>query len=150
MCLSGCGSSGTVKDSQKQWFAVGCVRPSSEESATRSGLKISNIVEEGLVEYVLVSAPPVRCPGPSSLRASSGKSRERKVNRSPFKLPRRLENASRPESPSKKAVVKDSTFSAHLAASNPTEKRGVLDENVKPLLFSKAYCHNCNSFLLNL
>ena len=39
-----------VKDSQEQWYAVGGIRPSSEDSAFRSGVRISNIVEEGRVE----------------------------------------------------------------------------------------------------
>ena len=35
-----------VKDSQEQWYAVGGIRPSSEDSTSRSGVRISNIVEE--------------------------------------------------------------------------------------------------------
>ena len=46
-----------VKDSQEQWCAVAGTRPSSEDSASRSGVRISNIVEEGRAEYVPVSAP---------------------------------------------------------------------------------------------
>ena len=48
-----------VKDSQEQWYAVGGIRPSSEDSASRSGVRIWNIVEEGRVEYVPVRAPSV-------------------------------------------------------------------------------------------
>ena len=48
-----------VKDSQEQWYAVGGIRPSSEDSTSRSGDRISNVVEEGRVEYV-----PVRVPFP--------------------------------------------------------------------------------------
>ena len=36
-----------VKDSQEQWFAVGGIRPSSEDSLSRFGVTISNIAEEG-------------------------------------------------------------------------------------------------------
>ena len=41
-----------VRDSQEQWYAVGGIRPSSENSASQSGVRISNIVEHGRVEYV--------------------------------------------------------------------------------------------------
>ena len=34
-----------VKDSQEQWYAVGGVRPSSDDLACRSGVGISNILE---------------------------------------------------------------------------------------------------------
>ena len=83
-----------VKDSQEQWYAVGSIRPSSEDSASRSGVRISNIVEEGRVEYVPVRTPSVSVPGPSSLRVSSGKTKKRTISRSPVK--RRFENASLP------------------------------------------------------
>ena len=36
-----------LKDSQEQWYAVGGIRPSSEDSTSRSGVRISNVVEEG-------------------------------------------------------------------------------------------------------
>ena len=62
-----------VKDSEEQWYAVDGIMPSSEDSTSRSGVKISNIVEEGRVEYVPVSAPSSSFPGPSNLRVSSGK-----------------------------------------------------------------------------
>ena len=55
-----------VEDSEEQWFAVGGIRPSSEDSASRSGVRISNIVEEGRFEYV-----PVRVPSVSVLSASN-------------------------------------------------------------------------------
>ena len=46
-----------VKDSQEQWYAVGGIKPSPEDSTSRSGVRISNMVEEGRVEYVPVRAP---------------------------------------------------------------------------------------------
>ena len=61
-----------VKGSQEQWYAVGGIRPSSEDSASLSGMRISNKVEEGRVEYVRVRALSVIVPGPSNLRVSSG------------------------------------------------------------------------------
>ena len=36
-----------VKDTQEQWYAVGGIRASSENSASRSGVRISNMVEGG-------------------------------------------------------------------------------------------------------
>ena len=83
-----------VKDSQEQRYAVGGIRPSSEDSASRSGVRISNIVEQGRVEYVPVRAPSVSVPGPNNLRVSSRKSKKRKISRSPLK--RRFEIASPP------------------------------------------------------
>ena len=65
-----------VKDSQEQWYAVGGIRPSSEDSTSRSGVRISDIVEEGRVEYVPVRVPSFISPGPSNLRVSSGKSKK--------------------------------------------------------------------------
>ena len=64
-----------LKDSQEQWYAVGGIRPSSEDSTLRSGVRISNVVEEGRVECVPMKAPSASVPGPSNLRVSSGKSR---------------------------------------------------------------------------
>ena len=57
-----------VKDSEEQWYAVGGVRPSLEDSASRFGWGISNIVEKGQVDYVPVSAPSISATGPSNLR----------------------------------------------------------------------------------
>ena len=71
-----------VKDSQEQWYAVGGVRPSSDDSAFRSGMRVSNVVEEGRVEYVPVSGSPLSAPGPSSMLPSLGKSKKKKVSSS--------------------------------------------------------------------
>ena len=73
------------KDSQEQWYMVGGIRPLSDDSASRSGLRISNIVEEGRVEYVPLSAPSISVLGPSNLRVSSGKSEKRKISQSHVK-----------------------------------------------------------------
>ena len=101
-----------VKDSQEQWYAVGGIRPSSEDTASRSGVRISNIVEEGRVEYVPRRAPSVSVPGPSNLRVSSGKSKLRKNSRNPEE--RRFEIASPPLSSQQHCVVEDLSFSAAL------------------------------------
>ena len=52
-----------LKDSQEQWYAVGGIRPSSDGSTSRSGVRISNVVEEGRVEYVPLRAPSTSVPG---------------------------------------------------------------------------------------
>ena len=83
-----------VKDSQEQSYAVGGIRPSAEDSASRSGVRISNRAEEGRVEYVPVNAASISVPGPSNLRVSPEKSKKRKIKRSPVK--RRFEVASPP------------------------------------------------------
>ena len=101
-----------VKDSQEQWYAVDGIRPSSEDSASRSAVRISNIVEEGRVEYVPVRALSASVPGPSNLLVSSGKSKERKINRSPVK--RRFQIASPPLSSQQHLVVEELGFSAAL------------------------------------
>ena len=101
-----------VKDSQEQWYAVGGIRPSSEDSTSRSGVKISNVVEEGWVEYVPVRVPSCISPGPNNLRVSSGKSKERTIGRSPVK--RRLEIPSPPPASQQHRIVEDLSFSATL------------------------------------
>ena len=101
-----------VKDSQEQWYAVGGIRPSSEDSTSRSGVRISNIVEEGRVEYVPVHVPFPITPGPSNLRVSSGKSKKRSVSRSTMK--RRFEVSSPPRASQQHRIVEDLSFSAAL------------------------------------
>ena len=102
----------SVKDSQKQWYAVGGIRPSSEDSTSRSGVRISNIVEEGRIEYVPVRVTFLISPGPSNLRHSSGKSKQRKISRSPVK--RRFEVASPPPASQQHRIVEDLSFSDFL------------------------------------
>ena len=101
-----------VKDSQEQWYAVGSIRPSSEDSTSRSGVNISNVVEEGRFEYVPVRVSSFISPGPSNLRVSSGKSKKRTISRSPVK--RRFEIASPPPASQQHRIVEDLSFSAAL------------------------------------
>ena len=101
-----------VKDSQEQWYAVGGIRPSSEDSTSRSGVRISNVVEEGRVDYAPVRVPSFISPVPSYLRASSGKSKKRTISRSPVK--RRFEIASPPPASQQHRIVEDLSFSAAL------------------------------------
>ena len=109
-----------VKDPQEQWYVVGDIRPSSEDSASQSGVRSSNIVEEGRVEYVPVKTPSVGVPGPSNLRVSSRKSKKRKICQSPVK--RRFEISSPPLSSEQHRVVEDLGFSAALDRQQPCKK----------------------------
>ena len=85
----------TAKNTSESWYHGGSPR---NDTASRPWLRISDVVEEGRVEYVPVAAPDLGPPGPSKIRSSSGK-RKRKVTRSPVKLPRRFELSSPPASP---------------------------------------------------
>ena len=99
-----------VNDSQKQWYAAGGIRPSSEDSASHFGVRISNVVEERRVEYVLASVLFISILGPSNLRASPGKSKKKKVSQRPVKLPRHFEIASPPESSQQHHAIEDLVF----------------------------------------
>ena len=115
--VCGCGDEAldrrrVVKDSQEQWYAVGGIRPSSEDSTSRSGVRISNFVEERRVEYVPVRVPFRISAGSSNLRASSGKSKKRTISRSPVK--RGFGVASPPPASHQHRSVEDLSFSAAL------------------------------------
>ena len=62
-----------LRDTKDQWYAAGGASPSVEDSAFRSGVGISKIVEQVQVERVPDSVPFLSVPGPCSLCASSGK-----------------------------------------------------------------------------
>ena len=72
-----------VKYSQKQWYAICGIRPTSEGSASQSGVRISDIVDEGRVESVPVRASSVSVPGTSNLRVPLGKSRKKRNHSKP-------------------------------------------------------------------
>ena len=101
-----------LNDSQEQWYAVGGIRPSSEGSTSRSGVRSSSVVEEGRVEYVPVKTPSASVPGPSNLRVSSGKFRKRSISRSPVK--RRFEISIPPPASQQHLLVEVMGFSAAL------------------------------------
>ena len=69
-------------------------------------------MEKGRVEYVPVRVPSFISPGPSNLRVYSGKSKKRKIRRSPVK--RRFETASPPPASQQHRIVDDLSFSAAL------------------------------------
>ena len=102
----------SVKDTSERWYHGSS--PGSE-TASRPGVRISDVVAEGRVEYVPVAPPAFGPPGPSKVRSSSSK-RKRKVSRSPVKLPRRFEVSSPPASPPRRSIVEDSSFASALAA----------------------------------
>ena len=102
----------TTKDTSERWHHGGTPR---SETASRPGVRISDVVEEGRVDYVPVAALDLGPPGPSKNRSSSSK-RKRKFTRSPVKLPRRSEISSPPASPPKRSIVEDPSFASALAA----------------------------------
>ena len=78
-------------------------------------MRISDVAEEGCVEYVPVAALALGPPGPSKIRSSPSK-RKRKISRSPVKLPRRFEVWSPPASPQRLSLVEHLSFASALAA----------------------------------
>ena len=102
----------SAKDTSERWHHGSSPRV---ETASRPGMRISDIVEEGRVEYVPVGPPVLGSPGPSKIRSPSSK-RKRKITRSPVKLPRRFEVSSPPASSPRWSLVEDPSFASALAA----------------------------------
>ena len=102
----------TAKDTSEHWYHVGTPR---SETASRPGVRISDVVDEGRVEYVPDAAPNLVPPGPSKIRSYCSK-QKRKISRSPVKLPHRFEVSSPPASPQRRSLVQDSCFASALAA----------------------------------
>ena len=107
----------SAKDTSERWYHGGTPR---SETASRPGVRISDVVEEGRNEYVPVVPPTLGPPGPSKISSSSSK-RKRKITRSPVKLPRRFEVSSPPASPPRRSLVEDPSFASALAA--PASRR---------------------------
>ena len=91
----------TAKDTSERWYYGGTPR---NETVSRPRVRISDVVEEGRVEYVPVAAPHLGPPGPSKIRSSSRK-RKRKVTRSPVNLRRRFEVSCPPACPPRRSLV---------------------------------------------
>ena len=108
----------STKDTTEHWHHGSAPRV---ESPSRPGVRISDVVEEGRVEYVPVCPPVLGSPGPSKMSSPSSK-RKRKITRSPVKLPRRFEVSSPPVSPPRRSLVEDPSFASALAASSPRGK----------------------------
>ena len=100
----------TSKDTSERWYHGGTPRI---ETASKPGMRISDVVEEGRVEYVPVAPLALGPPWPSQNRSSSSK-RMRKITRSPVKLPRRFEVSSPPASPLRLSLVEDPSFASAL------------------------------------
>ena len=121
----------SAKDTSDRWYHGGTPR---SESASRPGVRISDVVEEGRVEYVPVSPPALGPPGPSKCRSPSSKPK-RKITQSPMKLPRRFEVSSPPASPPKRSLVEDRSFASALAApaSRGKSRRSGRDRRATPV-----------------
>ena len=100
----------SARDTSERWYHGGTPR---SETASRPGVRISDVVEEGRVEYVPVGPPALGSPRPSKIRSFSSK-RKRKITRSPVKLPRRFEVSSPPASPlrRRRSLVEDPSFAS--------------------------------------
>ena len=91
----------TAKDTSERWYHGGTPR---NETVSKPRVRISDVVEEGRVEYVPVAAPHLGPPGPRKIRSSSSK-RKRKDTRSPVKLSRRFEVSCPPACPPRRSLV---------------------------------------------
>lgn len=110
-----------VKDTSEQWYRLGAVRPSSGESSSQYGVRISTVVEEGQVDYVPVAAPSRKSSGHRRESSSPGKGKK-KVSHSPAKVQRRFEVCSPPASSRKRTVTDDPNFAAALMTESPRGK----------------------------
>ena len=96
------------------------MRPSSGESSSQYGVRISTVVEEGQVDYVPVAAPSRKVGSHSRHLSSPGKDKK-KVSRSPVKLPQ-FEVCSPPVSSRKRTVIDDPNFAVALTTEPPRGK----------------------------
>ena len=71
-----------VKDTSEQWYRLGAVRPSSGESSSQCGVRISTVVEEGQVDYVPVAAPSHKAASQSRRLGSPRKGKKESVSHS--------------------------------------------------------------------
>ena len=119
------------KDTSERWHHGGTPR---SQTTSRPGVRISDVVEEGRVEYVPVAAPVLGSPGPSRIRSPSSK-RKRKISRSPVKLPRQFEISSPPASPPRRTLVEDPSFASALtsAAARGKSRRSGRDRRAAPV-----------------
>ena len=101
----------STKDTSQLWYHGGFPR---SETASRPGVIISDVVEDGRVEYVPVTPTALGPPGPSKILSSSSKWKI-KISRSPLKLPRRFEASSLPACPQRRSLVEDPSFASVLA-----------------------------------
>ena len=123
-----------VKDTSEQWYRLGAVRPSSGESSSQCGVRISTVVEEGQVDYVPVAAPSRKVSSHSRRPSSPGKGKK-KVSHSPDKVHRHFEISSPPVSSRKRTVTDDPNFGAALMTEFPRGKtrRSGRDRKAAPI-----------------
>ena len=110
-----------VKDTSEQWYRLGAVQPSSGESSSQYGVRISTVVEEGQVDYVPVAAPSRKAFSQSRGLSSPGKGKK-KVSHSPVQVRRQFEVSSPPVSSRKRSVTDDPNFAAALISGSPRGK----------------------------
>ena len=122
-----------VKDTSEQWYRLGAVRPSSGESSSQYGVRISTVVEDGQVDYVPVAAPSRKVAGQSRRLGSPGKGKKR-VPHSPVKVRRQFEVSSPSPSSRKRTVIDDPHFAAALTSESPRGKTRKSGRDRKPAL----------------
>ena len=110
-----------VKDTSEQWYRLGAVRPSSGESSSQCGVRISTVAEEGQVECVPVAAPSCKVGSHSRHLSSPGKGKK-KVSHSPVKVRHQFEVSSPSVNSRKRTVTDDPTFAAALTTDSPRGK----------------------------
>ena len=110
-----------VKDTSEHWYRLGAVRPSSGESSSQYGVRISTVVEEGQVDYVPVAAPSHKVASHSRRLSAPGKGKK-KVSHSPVQVRRQFEVSSPPVSSRKRTVTDDPNFTAALISESPRGK----------------------------
>ena len=120
----------TAKDTSERWFRGDTPR---SETTLRPGVRNSDVVEEGSVEYVPVASPAFGPPGPSKIRSSSSR-RKRKISRGPMKLSGKIEISSPPTSPQKLTLVEDLSFPSTVASqvSRGKSRRSGRDQRAAP------------------
>ena len=97
------------------------MRPSSGESSSQYGVRISTVVEEEQVDYVPVVAPSRKVASQSRRLTCPGKEKK-KVSHSPVKVPRQFEVSSPSLSPRKRTLIDDPNFAAALTTESPRGK----------------------------
>ena len=123
-----------VKDTSEQWYRLGAVRPSSGESSSQYGVRISTAVEEGQVDYVPVAAPSHKVAS-HSRRPRSPEKGKKKISHSPVQVRRQFEVSSPPVSSRKRTVTDDPNFTAALISESPRGKtrKGGRDRKAAPI-----------------
>ena len=123
-----------VKDTSEQWYRLGAVRPSSGESSSQYGVRISSVVEEGQVDNVPVAAPSHIVASQSRCLSSPGKEKK-KVSHSTIKVRRQFEVSSPSVSSRKRTVIDDPIFVAALTIEYPGGKtrRSGRDRKTAPI-----------------